>query len=348
MTKFYFAFFLMMTLACRQSPNGSLPDVAHISDHLEIVHTDLMLFGSDSAEFVGHWQYLSREHRAFFELYLGQILQIKDSLECADPALIKRFLQLRQDSAFMAVNALVRQNLSDRTGIASELKKAAQFVRYYFPQTRLNRIYFLISGFSVGNLIFSENDSTDALGVGLEFFLGQALDYKAIDPLNPAFSNYLTRSFNRDHLIKKTWEVWADDRIPTSPDDRFLDQMLREGKKIWLLSKILPQIHDTVLFEYSAPQMNWCASNQVEIWSFFLDKQLIYSSEQLKFTKYIRPSPNSPGMPPDAPGRTGAYIGYHIIDAYARKSKTLSLEEVLNEVDSRKILEISRFKPNNI
>ena len=142
----------------------------------------------------------------------------------------------------------------------------------------------------------------------MDFFLGNSFDYTKIDPRNPAFSTYLNRSFNKDHLLKKTWDVWIEDRLGNPSNGRLLDYIIQRGKKLYTLTKLLPEIQDSVLFEFTPKQLEWCNKNKVEIWSYFLAENLLYSTELLKFNKLVNPSPNSPGMPPEAPGQTGSYI----------------------------------------
>jgi len=108
----------------------------------------------------------------------------------------------------------------------------------------------------------------------------------------------------------------------------------------------LPTTSDTILFEFTDPQMKWCNANEVELWSFFMDSNLLYSVESAKFNKYINPSPNSPGMPEIAPGRTACFIGYKIIEKYMQNTNT-SLLDLVKMKDSQKIVELAKYKPRN-
>lgn len=65
--------------------------------------------------------------------------------------------------------------------------------------------------------------------------------------------------------------------------------------------------------------MDWVRNNELEIWSFFTEQNLIYETNVNRINKYINPSPDSPGMPADAPGQTANYIGYQMITAYMEK-----------------------------
>ena len=50
-------------------------------------------------------------------------------------------------------------------------------------------------------------------------------------------------------------------------------------------------------------------------------------------------------MPVEAPGQTGNYIGYQMINAYMEKRPNTTLDQLLTEKDAQAILEISKYKP---
>ncbi|MBL0236391.1 MAG: hypothetical protein IPQ02_07180 [Saprospiraceae bacterium] len=94
-------------------------------------------------------------------------------------------------------------------------------------------------------------------------------------------------------------------------------------------------------------KLNWCNENKVGIWTYFLSERLLYSTESLKFNKYINPSPNSPGMPSEAPGQAELILDIILLKNSAKRHPQLSLEDLIQMSDSQKILEESKFKPKN-
>lgn len=71
-------------------------------------------------------------------------------------------------------------------------------------------------------------------------FLGRNYPYKNIDPTNPNFSGYLTRTFDKDYLTKKTIDLIVEDITGSPGGVRLLDYMVHNGKKLYLLKKFLP------------------------------------------------------------------------------------------------------------
>ena len=226
----------------------------------------------------------------------------------------------------------------------SDLRKASLFYKYYFPSVKVPNFYTFLSEFGYQTIIFTDGDR-DGIGIGLDMFLGDGFDYKSVDPTNPAFSAYLTRSYNEDHIAKKAFEMLVVDILGEPNGKRLIDQAIYNGKKLYILDQILPFASDTILLEFSQKQMDWVKGNEKEIWSYFLEHNLLYETNHLKINKYVNPSPHSPGMPLDAPGKTGNYLGWQIVKSYMARNKDMSLEMLIQEKDSQKILQMSKYKP---
>jgi hypothetical protein len=97
--------------------------------------------------------------------------------------------------------------------------------------------------------------------------------------------------------------------------------------------------------ELPAVQTQWLQENERDIWAFFLSEDLLYSEDWQKIRKYVEYSPSSPGMPPEAPGRTGTWIGWQIVRSYMKNQPETSLTDLLAQKDSQKFLQMSRYKP---
>jgi hypothetical protein len=121
--------------------------------------------------------------------------------------------------------------------------------------------------------------------------------------------------------------------------------MIREGKKLYIQEKLLPDTPDTILMEVSGQQWQWLAENEKEIFAYFIQESLFYDSNWQKIRKYVEYSPNSPGMPIEAPGRTGAWLGWRIVKAFMNKNPSLPLNHLLQRIDSKQLLNESAYKP---
>ena len=341
------AFIFILCLSCRQNDRKPTQmDQLQIGD-IKMGRFDQDLFALDTNQLEQGLIELDKNYPKLSPLFFEQVSGMADQYDSLTPKFYEELKLFLRDSSIRSIHELVQKNYKSTEAIEKEFHQSALYMKHYFPSLEIPNFYTLISGFTVGNFIFEDKGNREGLGIGLEFFLGKDFNYKSLDPQNQMFSDYLTRCFNQDHLIKKTWEVWVDDKLGPEPSNRFLDYIIHRGKKLYILSRLIPEIQDTVLFEFTPAQLKWCNENRTGIWSYFTAEQLLYNTSTLKFNKYVNPSPDSPGMPDDAPGMTGAYIGYHIIDAFMNRSKHLDIEDLIAEKDSQKILDLSKFKPKS-
>ena len=136
-----------------------------------------------------------------------------------------------------------------------------------------------------------------------------------------------------------------DDKIAAPANNRLIDQMLREGKKRYAISQLIPFAADTVLHETTPAQLQWLKENELEIWSFFAAEKKLYSTNQRENMKYTNPAPYSPGMPDEAPGNVGTWLGYRIVCAYLRRHPDTRLADLLQLNNSDLLLREAQYKP---
>lgn len=330
-------------MACDQETKEPLPDVSHIHAATEFVRYDKSLAEMDATNPSRSYDKLVVAHPNMTDLYFKKLTNLYDRDRDTFNLRLKGFIQ---DKRIENLVKIINKVYPDMKDVEAEVEQATKYFKFYFPKQALPRIYTLFTEFGFQTFIFSDTDGRDGIGISLDMFLGDAFDYKSYNPTDPAFSDYLTRSYNRDHLAKKTMEILIEDVMGNPPGRRFIDQMLHNGKKLYLLQKILPTHHDSIIHEYTREQMEWVKSSELQMWDFFLKKEIMYDTDQLKLSRYLQPSPTSKGMPPASPGRTANYMGYKIIQAFIKRHPDMTMGELINFKDSQKLLEDSRFKPS--
>jgi uncharacterized protein YjaZ len=125
-----------------------------------------------------------------------------------------------------------------------------------------------------------------------------------------------------------------------------LDVIIGEGKKMYFTEKMLPKTSKANIIEYTPEQYQWCLENEFQIWSFFIEQDLLYSTDDLIYQRYVAPAPSSAKMPPESPGQTGVWLGWQIVTAYMAKNKNVSLAQLMAQADAQKIMNDSGYKPN--
>ncbi len=280
---------------------------------------------------------LNLDH-SFTELFNGVILGGVDSVLAKD-----RVLAWFTDTA--------RSGLKDRCkqvfkSMDWQKSMGLPFAKYKqaFPERTVPVIHTLITDFNYGIFLFRDDLGRDALGVGLEMFMGDTRLYDQLSVQNPNFSSYLNRTFNLDHLPSKIIHALLSDLIPEPSGNRLLDHIIREGKILYITRTLMPGIADTLLHEYTGDQMQWVIENEWDIWRFLLSEKLLYRSVGKDIVNLVQPAPHSQGMPPEAPGRAVNAIGLKIIEAFMKR-ETPSLSELAGKTNADEILQKARYRP---
>ena len=339
-----FAFLLIIItcfIACEGNDKVDIPDVSEISVKSKFVRYDQLLKDFDSSSPQNSYLKLITTHPRITDLYFKRLV----GLENPDrDSFYNNIATYFSDNRIAALADTIQDIYPDLGGVKDDLFTSVKLLKYYFYGTQDPNFYTVFTEFGYPTFIF-EDMNKDGIGIGLDMFLGENFDYRRINPLDPAFSTYLTRTYNQDHIVKKTMEMLVVDKLGDPSGKRFIDLMIYQGKKAYVMKKILPTTSDTILMEYTPEQLAWVEDNQLQMWDFFLDKNLMYQTNHLEIMKYLQPAPTSKGMPPGSPGRTASYLGYKIVQAYMKRFPETTLPELVKLQDSQKILEESKYKP---
>ena len=276
----------------------------------------------------------------FLDLYINQILGIA-SIDGGQR--LDELNEIFAEDWIKELNDSIRLEYSKMDDIVVDFQTAFKYMKYYFPSKQTPNVYFCNTLFNYQSFLF-EDSRGDAIGVGLDLFLKDYFDYKNINPQNPAYSDYLTVHFDRQHIVPKSMLIVIDEIVGRANGVRFIDQMIHNGRKMYLLELLLPKKEKHILFDYSKDQFQWCEDNEFEIWSFFNSEKLMYETSPVKINKFLNESPNSPGMPSEAPGRTASYLGWKIVHKWL-KERNATLDQLLQETNAQTILDQARYKP---
>lgn len=318
-----------------------IPDVSGIRADVKLRRFEQDLFSLDTNNIGPGLAALEESYPAFAPVFFEQVLGSKDSTIA--PEGHERYV--RGFVAHPAVRKLYDTCMvvyPDVKKLEKEFGQAFQFYKYYFPMQPLSgEVVTYLSEYSIGGFLYDEN----SIGVGLDFYLGESYPYQRYNPENPNFSQYLVRTFNKDHIVAKSMRLLVQDLLGPVPGNRMLDHMVHNGKELYILDHLLPRTPDSIKLEYTQAQTDWCNGNEANIWAYFLSENLVYSTDFGTYRKFVEPSPDSPGMPNEAPGRTANWLGWQIVKAYMAKNPNTSFEDLANLKDAQAIMDKSKYKP---
>jgi hypothetical protein len=280
--------------------------------------------------------FLKKKYDRFLQLfsYVINIGSVNDSTWCND---LVRFCTEKMNNEIYASTI---QIFPDIKGIELGLTRAFKHYLYYFPGGKVPGVYTCISGFN--NSIIT-GDST--LGIGLERYLGKDCKYYPRLQLY----RYQTEKMNPWNIVPDCMYAWASSEwIYNSMDynpDNVLAEMIHEGKLLYFVKCMLPEIKDNLIFGFSTDQMQFCRNNENKMWQYLIENNLLFSTDQLTKRKLTGEAPFTSYFSKKSPGRAAVWIGFRIVESYMTKTNSRSLGDLMKDTDIQGIMEKSKYNP---
>lgn len=228
------------------------------------------------------------------------------------------------------------------TDFEAELEQALRRYRYFLPEAPVpDTLVTYVSQFQYAGFLYGEGQ----LAVGLDFFLGPDFDYQSVDPRDPVFSDYLTQAYTPKHLSAKMLRLLLDDYVPRPRAGRLVDYLVYEGKKLYLLNRLLPGVDDHIIHEVTPEQMEWLRANETAIFAQLQREDQFYATDPTLIRKLTQPAPYTQGMPRESPGRAVNYLGQQIVEAFVRANPNVDTAGLLEIGDGQEILRRARYRP---
>ncbi len=319
------------------------PDVSGLKASITLVRFDRAMMALDTGNLTESLAELEAKYPNFTDTYLRFILPIRrgDFSPEEQNLMLKAFLAF---PLITEVDAVIQEQFSDAALEQQrlDLEQALRYYHYYLPAAeRPDTLLTFFSQFEVAAALYGEND----IAVGLEFFLGPNYNYQRVDPRETIFSAYLARTYTPEHLTAKLMRTLIQEEVPKPRGGKLIDHLIYEGKKLYLLEKVLPFTPDSVVHEVTAEQMEWLRSNEVPIYAHLQKEQMLYSTDATLIKKMTQPAPSSQGMPAESPGGAVNYLGKRIVEAYVKANPKVTMPELLGLIDGQTILAGARYKP---
>lgn len=248
------------------------------------------------------------------------------------------WVQKMSDTIQLELNEAVASEFPDLKGTREELERLFQHIKYYFPESKIPRVVTLTSDVDYRNQVIWSNE---VLLIALDTYLGK--DH----PLYVGIQDYIRKNFSKEQIVPDVAAAFAATKVEDTGSRSFLANMIYYGKILYLKDKLIPFKSDAEKIGYTAKELDWARANEDQIWRYFVEKELLYSSNQQLGPRFLYPAPFSKfylELDKEAPARLGQYIGWQIVKNYMDK-KEVSLQEMLN-ADEETIFKNSNYKPS--
>ena len=116
---------------------------------------------------------------------------------------------------------------------------------------------------------------------------------------------------------------------------------------MYIQDLLLPHERATVKIAYSEEELNWVKENELYIWQYFIEEQLLYKTDPKLVQRFLEPAPFSKfylQLDNESPGRVGRWMGWQIIKSYLNQNPETPLEALLR-MPAQQLFQLSKYKP---
>lgn len=231
----------------------------------------------------------------------------------------------------------VGKTFMDFEGEAADLELLFKHIKYYFPKYRTPKVITVTSDVDYNNRVIL----TDTLLlIGLDNYLGHGHKFYA------GIQSYIASGLDKQFLVSDVASAFAKKIISKPRDRSFLSKLVYYGKELYLKDKLMPFATDAQKIGYSPGQLDWAQANEEQIWRYFIERELLYSTENSLDLRFLDPAPFSKfqlELDNESPGRIGRYMGWQIVRAFMGNND-LGVQQLPN-ISAEEIFKQSNYKP---
>lgn len=243
-----------------------------------------------------------------------------------------------QDTLQIALSRELKSTFKDFDEEEKELKTLFQHINYYFPQYKVPKIITLISDVDYNNRIIL----TDSLLlIGLDNYLGAEHRFYG------GLSRFISGELDKQYLSGDVTNAFAKSVIARPQNRAFLSQLIYYGKELYLKDKLIPSKTDAQKLAYTQEQIDWAKANEEQIWRYFIERELLYSTDAKLGLRFLDPAPFSKfqlELDNESPARIGRYMGWQIVRSFMDNNKKVTLRQMLS-LPAIEIFEKANYKP---
>lgn len=333
----YSFFLILMLFSCQEK--STQVDVSHMDIHIQIHRFDQELSALDTNQIIASNKRWQQEYGFFYNDYMEYMLEVGSPQDSTYMDYMLRRIVKQPD--FLALNQAVAKTFPNLKSQEEGLTHSFRLLKYYFPEIQIPKFYSFFSGFSVQTPI-----GEDYMGIGLDMFLGANSEF--YPALIKSIPLYISKRFTPDNIVPRVVESFLrEDLYPQDNlDVTMLQHMVYQGKILYAMDLTLPHTADSLKIGYTAAQMDWAKHYESDIWSYFMQENLVFESDFLKIQRYFTEAPFTKelGEQQESAPKLGSFIGWMLVRKYMEGHPEVTLMQLFEQNNAQEILQESKYK----
>ncbi len=225
----------------------------------------------------------------------------------------------------------------DNSTIEDQLLPLFQHLKYYFPEFKEPTVVGLTTDVDYQQKIIVADT---LLVVALDTYLGAEHEFYE------NIKKYIVKNMKPSQIGPDVAQAYARQLVSGPKQRTFLAQMVYFGKQLYLKDVLLPDVSDAEKMGYTEEEMQWANDNEEDMWRYFIEKELLYSTNPKLAPRFILDAPFSKfylEIDNESPGRTGQYLGWQMVRAYMENNNVTVSQLMITDADE--IFKNSKYKP---
>jgi gliding motility-associated lipoprotein GldB len=235
------------------------------------------------------------------------------------------------------LEAEVMRTFPSEEDIREPLHSLFQHIQYYIPNFSPPTVITTTSDVDYRNPVILADS---LLIISLDTYLG------AQHPFYVDMPAYLSKNRVPEQLPQEVASAYARRYIARPRQRSLLAQMIYFGKELYLKDLWLPNTTPAQRIGYAEEELKWAEENEVEMWRYFVENEMLYSTDAKLLPRFISPAPFSKfylEIDNDSPGMIGRYLGWQIVRAYM-DAQEVTVTELL-QTRAEEVFSNSKYKP---
>ena len=244
------------------------------------------------------------------------------------------------DTLQIELSSEAESKFGDLVEESTDLDLLFKHIKYYFPNYEVPKVVTLASDVDYN----TKTVLTDSLLlINLDNYLGK--EHKFYQGIQ----NYIAKGLDKQFMVSDVASAFAQKVVSRPQNRNFLSQMIYYGKVLYLKDRLMPFDTDAQKIGYEPDQLAWAEANEEQIWRYFIERELLYSTDQRLGQRFLDSAPFSKfGLELDneSPGGVGRYMGWQIVRSFMEHND-VSLQQLLS-LPTDEIFKKSNYKPKRL
>lgn len=202
-----------------------------------------------------------------------------------------------------------------------------------FPYASTPKFQFHLSGLSQQSIVTMDS----LVSIAIDCYLDSCSWYEE------RYYKYELPQHRRSRILPDVSEVLLRNAMQPCDGGTLLDAIVYEGRIAYLVAALMANNTPQEVIGYTREQYDWCVENELLVWTAMIEQGDLFKCDNITLRKYIQPAPFTATITSDAPGRIGRWVGWRIVEEYARKQGLTPQQVVADKTCAIDILRLSGY-----